>query len=365
LLTRYTHLPNGKRSKVADIYTAKEHGINPAAVSEEAYKVLNRLKNSNCKAYIVGGAVRDLIIGNSPKDFDIVTDALPKKVRKLFWNSRIIGRRFRLVHITFKNTMIEVSTFRSDANNSFGTIEEDVKRRDFSINSLYYDPFKGFVLDFNNAMKDIRKRRLRSLLPLETTFQEDPVRILRAIKYAASGGFKIPWKLGRKIRHEAHRLETVSSSRMTEEFFKILQSGKTAAILKMALDFSVFEYLYPQIWDYIRQNKKAISQFIEKLETLDTFVQEETSERREKLLLIFLETFLSKPETAEDSKALFKEAKILIRPTTPPNIIIEEMVKLYLRKNGILPKKRPQKTVKSKRGYRPRKRSKKPETQQF
>ena len=151
----------GGLDAVAQVYSREENKIDPALIDRNAVSVVRRLTGAGYESYIVGGAVRDLLLGRIPKDFDVATAASPRQVHKLFYNSRIIGRRFRLVHITFGNEIIEVSTFRSTKDhdysndNQYGTIEEDSTRRDFTINSLYYDPIKGNLIDFNNAMEDL------------------------------------------------------------------------------------------------------------------------------------------------------------------------------------------------------------------
>ena len=146
MLIRYSTDSNGKPVEKAVIYTKKEHNIDPSSLDSDAVFVITRLRDSGFAAYIVGGAVRDLLVGRKPKDFDIVTDATPSRIKKIFRNSRIIGKRFRLVHIFFGEKIFEVSTFRSieegSVGNVFGTMDEDVQRRDFTMNALYYDPIK-------------------------------------------------------------------------------------------------------------------------------------------------------------------------------------------------------------------------------
>ena len=190
MLIRYGTDKNGDFIKKAVIYTQEEHLIPNNKIDPDALQIVNRLRDSGFTAYIVGGAVRDLIIGNTPKDFDIVTDATPSKIKKIFRNSRIIGRRFRLVHVVFGTKIFEVSTFRSicegSVGNSFGTIDEDVQRRDFTINALYYDPIQKQVIDYVGGMRDIKKHILRPVIPLDHIFIEDPVRMLRAVKYSAT-----------------------------------------------------------------------------------------------------------------------------------------------------------------------------------
>lgn len=185
MLVRYSTTEKGAHSKRAEIYTAKEHGIRRKDIDPDAIRIAHRLKSAGHSAYIVGGAVRDLLVGRVPKDFDLVTDAHPRKIKRLFRNSRIIGKRFRLVHVFFREKIIELSTFRSldhqGENNVYGTIQEDVLRRDFTLNALYYCPIEEIIIDYIGGVKDIRNRKIRPLIPLKTIFTEDPVRMIRAL----------------------------------------------------------------------------------------------------------------------------------------------------------------------------------------
>ena len=193
---RYSTEQSGKAVKKAIVYTQDEHGIRFSAVDPKAVYIVECLQSSGYETYIVGGAVRDLILGKSPKDFDIVSAASPGRIKKLFHQARIIGHRFRLVHVRFGSKVFEVSTFRSLrdglTSNTFGTIEEDVLRRDFTLNALFYDPLTQLVVDYVGGIPDIRKQQIRPIIPLATIFSDDPVRMIRALKYAAATGFTLP-----------------------------------------------------------------------------------------------------------------------------------------------------------------------------
>ena len=214
VLYRYGTDGDGRLIKKAVVYTKAEHFITNKKIDPDALQIVNRLRDAGYTAYIVGGAVRDLIVGNVPKDFDIVTDATPSKIKRIFRNSRIIGRRFRLVHVVFGSKIFEVSTFRSNADgsigNDFGTIEQDVMRRDFTMNALYYDPLQEQVIDYVGGVRDIKKHVLRPVIPLETIFVEDPVRMLRAVKYSATTDAKMTFNLRHKIKQSATLLNQVS-----------------------------------------------------------------------------------------------------------------------------------------------------------
>ena len=262
MLIRYGKNEKGRLIRQAKVYTLKEHGISRDRLDQDALKVTERLRNAGYQAYIVGGAVRDLLIDKSPKDYDIATDAYPSRVRKIFRNSRIIGKRFRLVHVYFPNNKIlEVATFRSlngkDGQNLYGSIDEDARRRDFTLNALYYSPREEQIIDYHDGVKDIRRNRLKSVIPLDTTFIEDPVRMLRAVKYSVSTGSKIPFNLKKAIRKHASLLKDVSVSRMTEEIFKILQSSCAAQIFQRCLDMQIFDALLPKIYEEMNRPEKA------------------------------------------------------------------------------------------------------------
>ncbi len=249
-LGRYSRNEQGKIIRVADIYTAEDHQIDIAKIDKEVFQIAGQLKGRGYGAYLVGGAVRDLLLGSRPKDFDIVTDAVPSEIRSFIKNSRIIGKRFRLVHIFYPGgKIIEVITFRaldSSAHNPlYGSIEEDVKRRDFTVNALYYDLNNTQILDFVGAMADFRKQQMRNIIPLPQIFKEDPVRIIRCIKYAAKTGFKIPQKIVLQICRDSKFLYECSKSRLAEELSKILSSEQCADIIAGLQQYNILEILLP------------------------------------------------------------------------------------------------------------------------
>lgn len=228
-------------------------------VDPDALWVIRRLRGARFHAYIVGGAVRDLLAGRSPKDFDIATDAHPLQIRRLFRSARVIGRRFRLVHVyCSREKYIEVSTFRSrvepatgmeplqaSLNNSFGTMEEDAQRRDFTINALYYCPIDHQLIDYVGAYPDLRHRRLKTLGRAEVSFAEDPVRMIRAVKYASLLDFPFPPSLAGLVRRMRESILGCSRERVTEEVYKILASGGAAEIFELAHRLRLFEIIFP------------------------------------------------------------------------------------------------------------------------
>ena len=225
------------------IYGRDKHGIARSSISHGALKVCEILRAHNYSGYIVGGAVRDLLLGVVPKDFDVATDAHPDEVHRLFRRSHLIGRRFKLVHVLFGPETVEVSTFRAGEggeadehgrllrDNVYGTRVQDAARRDFTANALYYDPHDETVLDYHGGFADVRKKTMRIIGDAGLRFREDPVRMLRAVRFAAKLGFTIDTKTRAPIRELADLLENVPAARLFEEMLKLLLSGHSAACL--------------------------------------------------------------------------------------------------------------------------------------
>ena len=299
MLIRYGTNAEGKPVKKADIYTAEDHCIDPESIDADAKAIIKRLRRAGFKAYIVGGAVRDLLTGRKPKDFDIATDAFPRRIRKIFPNSRIIGRRFRLVHIYAKpgrGKIFEVSTFRADqgAERSggqsrenpkesavYGCIEEDVWRRDFTVNALYYCPKRCIIIDFVGGYRDIREKRICTLAPADLSFCEDPVRMIRGIKYAEITGFPLTAAVTGSIKRHRHKLATCSPARLTEEFYKILASGHAAGIFLHIYRLKLLEVFFPALHDAWRplSRKQLIDNLHSGLGALDRRVVKDTLSR--------------------------------------------------------------------------------------
>ncbi len=228
-------------TSMAKKITAKMHKIDKSLISQAALKTCDGLQKAGFEAFIVGGAVRDLLLNFKPKDFDIATNATPEEVNRVFRRSRIIGRRFRLVHVLWGQETIEVSTFRGhhqsegDAktndsgrilrDNIFGSVEEDATRRDFTANALYYNPANEDVLDFHNGVADIKANLLRMIGDPLTRYQEDPVRMLRAVRLSAKLGLKIDAATQAPIAKNANLLQDVPPSRLFDEMLKLFLSG--------------------------------------------------------------------------------------------------------------------------------------------
>jgi len=340
---RYSAAQDGKLVKKAIIYTCDEHGINFADVDSEAVNIIKRLKSAGFDSYIVGGAVRDLILGKKPKDFDIVSSASPGRIKKIFRNSRIIGRRFRLVHVYFGQRIFEVATFRSikdgHTSNTFGTIDEDVLRRDFTMNALFYDPEQQIVVDYVGGMKDIKNKQVKNVINLSGIFSDDPVRMVRAVKYAAITGFSIPFNLKVKIQSQSGLLTSISPSRLTEEIFKIINSDKACDIVDLMDKMGIYNYLQPQAAELMRKNAAFKKNYLKTMADLKG-VQNQRGQAISSLFYDYLDTQQEwKSGPIENYKEICKMARDFVRPMNPPRFELEYAVKKFLASKGIIIKR--------------------------
>ena len=236
--------------------------IDNSKISSFAIQAIKKLKKNNYEAYLVGGCVRDSLTGITPKDFDVATNATPDQVRRIFKSSRIIGRRFKLVHLYSHNELIEIATFRAGKNslsgdqnlvtdnlgkiirdNVWGSINEDCQRRDFTVNALYYCPISKEIKDFNNGLLDIRKKRIVSIGDPLQRFEEDPVRSLRAIRFSSKLNFKISNDVKEAIYQKGHLLGNISNARMFDEFCKIFLTKNALNNFNKLESFGVLKYL--------------------------------------------------------------------------------------------------------------------------
>lgn len=255
-----------------------QHNISRKNISENALKVLYRLNKAGYEAYLVGGSVRDLLLGKKPKDFDIATSATPDEVRKLFRNCRLVGRRFRLAHVMFGAEIIEVATFRGHhdepddsktahtghngmllRDNIFGTIEEDAQRRDFTINSLYYSVADFSVRDYVAGTADLRDGVIRLVGDPQTRYREDPVRMLRAVRFAAKLSMTIPPQTAEPIARLAGLLKAVPSARLFEEALKLLLAGHGFVTWKLLHQYGLSEYLFPALTPFLTAEDNSLT----------------------------------------------------------------------------------------------------------
>jgi poly(A) polymerase len=244
------------------IYTRTEHNISRKQISKHALKVLYRLKSEGYDAYLVGGCVRDLLLGREPKDFDVATNATPEQVKQAFRNCRLIGRRFRLAHVFFGCEIIEVATFRAAGDvdksvakvdkegrllrdNNYGTIEEDVMRRDFTVNALYYNIKDFSIVDYVGGMGDHRAGLMKLIGDPETRYREDPVRMIRLVRFAVKLGFSVDKRCEKPIFQLADLLSNIPAARLHDEALKLFLSGYALSSFEMLRHYGLFEYLYP------------------------------------------------------------------------------------------------------------------------
>jgi len=259
MIKRFIRRVLGLSSETTLRVPREKHGLARERLSPAAAKVCSVLRDAGFTGYVVGGAVRDLLLGIEPKDFDIATDARPEQVKPLFRRAIVIGRRFRLVHVMLGPETVEVATFRSaDADTSekdehgrvlrdnvFGTQEGDARRRDFTVNALYYDPATEEVVDFHGGLADLKKRVMRVIGDPETRYREDPVRMLRAVRLAATLGLTIDPATREPIREMAPLMERVPPARLFDEMLKLLLSGHASACLRQLREVGLHKGLLP------------------------------------------------------------------------------------------------------------------------
>ncbi|RSD32596.1 polynucleotide adenylyltransferase PcnB [Vibrio pectenicida] len=255
-----------------DVITRQEHNISRKHISDNALKVLYRLHGAGFEAYLVGGGVRDLLLDQRPKDFDIATNATPEQIRQLFKNCRLIGRRFRLAHIMFGRDIIEVATFRGHhqessknisqqskegmllRDNVYGTIDEDAERRDFTINAMYYNIGDYAIHDYAGGHGDLEERLVRLIGDPETRYREDPVRMLRAVRFAVKLDFDIEEDTAAPIEEMSQLLQDIPSARLYEESLKMLQSGFGLETYHLMREYNLFQQLFPIIAEDFTQD---------------------------------------------------------------------------------------------------------------
>ena len=273
------------------VVSRSDHNISRNNISDSALKVLYRLNNAGYQAYLVGGAVRDLLLNIQPKDFDVVTDAHPEQIRELFRNCRLIGRRFRLAHVRYGNEIIEVSTFRaphhvSDVgghsedgrivrDNVYGTIDDDVWRRDFSVNALFYNIKDFSIVDYVGGLRDLAAKKIHLIGEPSERYREDPVRMLRAVRFAAKLNFSIDTATAEPIQDMAYLLDDISEARLYEEFNKLFMSGYGRQTYDLLLQYPLFKTLFPDVNEFMHSSTHAKKLITNALANTDARIQEE------------------------------------------------------------------------------------------
>lgn len=272
------------------VVSRDSHPVSRKNIDLHAIKVLHRLQRAGYRACLVGGGVRDLMLGRRPKDFDISTDARPQQIRRLFRNSRIIGRRFRLVHVYFKDGIVEVSTFRRDPDpeaqsggpgdllitddNVFGTPEQDAFRRDFTVNALFYDIADFSVIDYVGGIEDLERRSIRAIGEPDLRFLEDPVRMLRACEMAGRLDFTVEPGTSAAIRRQRTEIEKASPARLTEEIVQILRCGSATGVLRWMMDLGLLEVFLPEAYAVLSSSDRGAGELENLLPALDRMVAE-------------------------------------------------------------------------------------------
>ncbi len=252
------------------IIKASQAGINPRMISKNALTVVEKLNRNGYEAYIVGGCLRDLLLGKHPKDFDVATNARPDQIQTIFQRQcRLVGRRFRLAHIMFGHDVIEVATFRANhgeqhsenyakqseqgmllRDNVYGTLEQDAERRDFTVNALYYSPKDNTLHDYFNGLEDLKAGKLRLIGDPATRYQEDPVRMLRSIRFMAKLDMFLDKPSETPIRQLAHLLKNIPPARLFDESLKLLQAGYGVKTYRLLREYGLFEQLFPALIPY-------------------------------------------------------------------------------------------------------------------
>ena len=328
----------GPRPDLEDavVVDRSDHPISRRQIPENVLKVLYRLHRSGYRAYLCGGSVRDLLMNREPKDYDIATDAHPAEIRRLFRNSRIIGRRFRLVHVIFQDMIVEVATFRREPergaateetddilvtdDNTFGSPLQDARRRDFTMNGLFYNIADFSVIDYVGGLDDVEERRVRVIGDPDVRFREDPVRMMRAIEFASRLGFDIePATYEAILRHRADILKA-SAPRVSEEILELLRRGWSQGAFRLMVSSHLLEPLLLEVYNAIANDRAPY--FWKMLEVLDRTVQSNRKVPDSVLLSVLLLPWimeeLEREEQRREARMRMGEVLIFIRDLTQP-----------------------------------------------
>lgn len=274
-------------------YSKKQHGITVDDIDANALYILEKLRLAGYEAYLVGGSVRDLTMGVQPKDFDISTSAKPEEIKAVFRNCILIGRRFRLAHIRFGKKIIEVATFRAGDNesdelivrdNEWGTAEEDVLRRDFTINGLYYDSETETIIDYVNGYEDAQNRVLRAIGPPFARFKQDPVRMIRLLKFQARFGLSVEKETDFALLECRQEIVKSSSARILEELLRMLESGHATAFFVLMTDRGLLQLLLPEIATFLE--KPEGNEITAYLQEVDLILKENRETRVSRSVLL-------------------------------------------------------------------------------
>ena len=331
-----------KKKKGPVVYTRPEHCISRKNIDPDALKVLYRLSSLGYTAYLVGGGVRDLIMGRTPKDFDVGTSASPNEVKRAFRNCFLIGRRFRLAHVRFGDKIIETATFRRNSqtvgemiehaaegpveDNAFGTPETDAYRRDFTVNGLFYDIKDFSVIDWVGGRKDIENKIIRAMAAPEIRFQEDPVRMMRAIKFSSRLGFKIERKTWAAMKKYHSAILLAAPPRVCEEVYRLFPYGKSMEAFRLMWECGMMKDLMPAVSEYVDRSggeKSPMWKYLEVLDQYENMMAEKGFEVSNAIRTAVLVTGISR-EGAGDSKRDMggrKAVQSLVASIKPPKAV--------------------------------------------
>ena len=302
-------------------------------VDQDALRVISRLSRNGFEAYLVGGCVRDLLLGRRPKDFDVATAAHPRQVKRLFRNGRIIGRRFRLVHVVYGDHVVETATFRREPqngadddlliveDNEYGTAVEDARRRDFTINALFLDPLKGRILDWVEGIDDLEAGVLRTIGDPDVRMGEDPVRILRAVKFATRLGLRIEESTWGAMRERVSELERSAPPRVIEELMRLLSSGTALGAFRMLRACGALGVLLPEVEGFLGprddpdpETRDRADSFWRLLEALDSDVHAGRETSRALCLAVLLQRVVEHRARDHSPEALARAASDVLEP---------------------------------------------------
>jgi poly(A) polymerase len=270
------------------IYSLEEHRIPQEKIDPHVHYIIQKLRHYGFSAFLVGGSVRDLLLNHKPKDFDISTSAKPEEIRKIFRNSIIIGKRFRLVHVRFGKKAIEVSTFRAGdtqksslviRDNVWGSEEEDVLRRDFTINGLFYDPQEQTIIDYVDGFGDVEKKLLRAIGDPNLRFLQDPVRMIRLLKFQARFGFSIEEATSQALLSCQKEILKSSQARILEELLRMLESGSAKEFFSLLTENGLLHSLLPKLSAFLTQKNHTIYKYLESADLITRHISPQTLHR--------------------------------------------------------------------------------------
>lgn len=275
------------------IYSFEQHQINPKKIDKHAFYVIHKLRQNGFTAYLVGGSVRDLLLDRKPKDFDISTSAKPEEIRNIFRSCLLIGKRFRLAHVRFGKKIIEVSTFRAGdpesedlivRDNVWGSPEEDVMRRDFTINGLFYDPEDETIIDYVGGVKDAKEKILKTIGVPEIRFRQDPVRMIRLLKFKARFDFEVDNLALDALFSSKEEILKSSQARILEELFKMLESGASEPFFKYLHEYGLLNLLTPVFSKFL--SKSSGNRIYEFLAEVDNILWKDLKARIDRSILL-------------------------------------------------------------------------------